>query len=1379
MASVEPRCIGHAGTVPTGSNVMGLSSFNVNASTTPWAGFGFVIEIFFYTNTLSTFNQWVIENNSFSGVIPNCRIRISSPTTVEFEVRVGNSGLAGFSSSTGGVASTVNIPLQIETWYHAVIRGNDFDNEMQFYLGRTGLLRDGAITAGDTFPYGPGNGGSSLIALPNVFSNFLLVPFHVGVGVHTVSLGGSQNATAGGVYSETLIGGMASFRLWNQFRDDSQIFNGAGPNAFVSVDTGDPALEHAWRLNEEAFTLGGLENIGINPGPGWSHIAGGAGVGGGVQNNSYFPSSPFFPGSINYFLPVEEVNDVTELRTRLAAYTRDVEDVNDSTEFRGKMVSDQSEGFENNDITEDRTLGLGLNMPALEDTIGVSESRSVVYTEVGGSTAHQRQDNLGVTEDRSLTMGYQKAAPEDTNDITEAVTRVHGFGGGGTGGAWENEVETIIPGGPDFWFKFDEAAGPTADNAGLAGSAGDGTYTGTTFQEPAIVVGGTNAVTLAGAGDYILNDLAPATPNANRSWFIPVTGFSFVTFVAWIILPTISVVRDILQKQGQFFFRLTAADRLELSGPIPNAATNSSPGLVTAGRHFVAFSFSTVTGVKIFWDGLEVAANPTFTAPPNIVDSVSSGFGMTVATLTGTFAGGTIDEAVMWHTTPMNQAMITQLYVAGNSTAPGGIANEDTNDITEALVRVTGYATKAPEDTNDITEARALTLGLTLPATEDTNDITEALTLTHGTALTDWDVAWRLETTPALVGGSGSHTDFPAYLDYTHNDLRTVANGGTVTSASGFDIAFYPSPVPTGATLDHELIAYDGSTGRIRAFVKVSSLSTSAITSVFLFSGNALITTEQAVPTTYSAYVASPGVILHMEDDPATSSTLTDSSSNADHLVGQVNYGTYNSSDTGTVVVDGIRRNNYVGASAAVSGVYTTAQTLDLDVTFKGWIRGRNFSPTFIEPRNISQNQFFWGLGAAFNGRGLSLRMDPFGTSTGTIGNIFVHWVDTGSVSQVLDSGVNVSEMAGGADALPTPLPWMLFTITWDQTNVRIYRDDTLMATSGSTTMFPTSTLLSFSAFGDRNGSHCVHARYDELWYGIGIAHSDGWVETTYNTEVDGTVDPANFWGSATQIVINQIIEGVTENNSITETRTLSVVHQATLDIIDESEIAATPLEGEAIVAVVNVWNVAMTALGVSTIASTSESSPQADLLNTVWADYRQQWLTQNRWNGAKTTQELSTFQDVGPPVANVAIPGNRWQRAFQLPDSSDTRPYLQALTINGKELTPDNRDFEIEVVENDAGTLRRCLLTNESTVKLEYLFDTTDANIDLLAPTVKFAMGMALAVYIAPHFGKGVREIQDLKQRSQDASVEAKATDSQEGTYRRFQNNPLLDVRH
>ena len=171
-------------------------------------------------------------------------------------------------------------------------------------------------------------------------------------------------------------------------------------------------------------------------------------------------------------------------------------------------------------------------------------------------------------------------------------------------------------------------------------------------------------------------------------------------------------------------------------------------------------------------------------------------------------------------------------------------------------------------------------------------------------------------------------------------------------------------------------------------------------------------------------------------------------------------------------------------------------------------------------------------------------------------------------------------------------------------------------------------------------------------------------------------------------------------------------------------------------------------------------------------------FLADHAWNGSKRTQALEVY--VTDPT------GARWSFAYTLPSD-----HLRALRINGKELQPNSHNygssgrwgghdiFEIEVVANSDGVLKRCLLTDESAVNLEYMFDVGDANIDLLSPMTKWAMGMALAAHAAPNFGKSQQDIALLEDRAKDAMLDAKGVDGQEGTAQIFQTTPILDSRY
>lgn len=90
----------------------------------------------------------------------------------------------------------------------------------------------------------------------------------------------------------------------------------------------------------------------------------------------------------------------------------------------------------------------------------------------------------------------------------------------------------------------------------------------------------------------------------------------------------------------------------------------------------------------------------------------------------------------------------------------------------------------------------------------------------------------------------GDLTDHPFLFNTTHNDLRTVGNGGHVTSASGYDIVFSPN-TDGSAPYAHEIEKYDPATGELVAHVKIPSISSSVDTVFYIVYGDSNVTTSQ------------------------------------------------------------------------------------------------------------------------------------------------------------------------------------------------------------------------------------------------------------------------------------------------------------------------------------------------------------------------------------------------------------------------------------------------------------------------------------------------------------------------------------------------------
>jgi RHS repeat-associated protein len=124
--------------------------------------------------------------------------------------------------------------------------------------------------------------------------------------------------------------------------------------------------------------------------------------------------------------------------------------------------------------------------------------------------------------------------------------------------------------------------------------------------------------------------------------------------------------------------------------------------------------------------------------------------------------------------------------------------------------------------------------------------------------------------------------DFPLLFSGVYPNLANVSNSGFVQSTSGYDIVF--SLDPEGATnLDHEIDSYDPTTGTASFWVRIPTLSHSTDTVIYLFYGNASITTsQQNIPGVWknnylSVYHLGNGTTVGLSDSGSAGYTLAGS----------------------------------------------------------------------------------------------------------------------------------------------------------------------------------------------------------------------------------------------------------------------------------------------------------------------------------------------------------------------------------------------------------------------------------------------------------------------------------------------------------------------
>lgn len=135
------------------------------------------------------------------------------------------------------------------------------------------------------------------------------------------------------------------------------------------------------------------------------------------------------------------------------------------------------------------------------------------------------------------------------------------------------------------------------------------------------------------------------------------------------------------------------------------------------------------------------------------------------------------------------------------------------------------------------------------------------------------------------VSGSSNLSNFTMLFSGTYSGLKTVANGGNVTSANGYDIIFSTGSDGTGV-LDHELEEYVPTTGKIAAWIKLPVLSYTADTVIYMFYGKNTVTTSQEnVANTWNGDYKS---VWHLNNDPSGSApqVLDSTTANIDGTAG-------------------------------------------------------------------------------------------------------------------------------------------------------------------------------------------------------------------------------------------------------------------------------------------------------------------------------------------------------------------------------------------------------------------------------------------------------------------------------------------------------------
>ena len=228
--------------------------------------------------------------------------------------------------------------------------------------------------------------------------------------------------------------------------------------------------------------------------------------------------------------------------------------------------------------------------------------------------------------------------------------------------------------------------------------------------------------------------------------------------------------------------------------------------------------------------------------------------------------------------------------------------------------------------------------------------------------LGSYDFRKSITIQSSQVSGSGSLTDFPVLISFTDTDLRTIANGGNVSSSSGFDIIFTASDGTT--LLNHELEYYDATTGEYVAWVRVPSLSATSDTEIFMYYGNNAISTDPSSSSTWDSNFAA---VYHFpqtnEFEDATANNNDGTNSGSTDAAGQIGRG-----------------RSFDGSNDQITA--TNSSSLDItgnQITLEAWVNApvpnSDDSPFLMKAATGNQEAYMLGIDGGASSNNVNTRI--------------------------------------------------------------------------------------------------------------------------------------------------------------------------------------------------------------------------------------------------------------------------------------------------------------------------------------------------------------------------------------------------------------------
>jgi hypothetical protein len=341
---------------------------------------------------------------------------------------------------------------------------------------------------------------------------------------------------------------------------------------------------------------------------------------------------------------------------------------------------------------------------------------------------------------------------------------------------------------------------------------------------------------------------------------------------------------------------------------------------------------------------------------------------------------------------------------------------------------------------------------------------------------------YRVITIPAQSGLSADLSNYPVEVQGTYSYLATVANGGLVQNASGYDVGFFTDNT-CGTKLAWQTEIWTAASGVVTYWVKLPTVSKTTSTTFVMAYDAGSVTTDQSNAT--GVWDANFKGVYHLPN--GTTLTTLDSTSNA------VN-GSNHSTGAGAGKIDGdgvFTGSQSLGCSLGGSSYIRTstpATTATTSVTLSAWV---NTTLNSQEGQTVLYN----GSDNSSNGYGMFVNQE--GVTTGHMFVLYgaIAWWDTGTTV--------------------TAAAWhyMVLTINAAGTVGTAYLDGTSLGTHTFPSAANTPTLMTAIGCSDyASANREFYGSLDELRVSNSIRNAD-WIATDYASQNS----PATFYSVGSQ----------------------------------------------------------------------------------------------------------------------------------------------------------------------------------------------------------------------------------------------------------------------